>query len=198
MRPLSHLALLRCFRCPSCCRPVSPYSQLVIRNGSFRQFTSLPPRLNDGKPQITSNSPNSNGENTSHAPAQNADSSSPIEPPSPQAYPSPETKKPSLSWSLITSKDWHHIESKIPPVTPRDWLDSDDPVPLDKDWPRSRAEFSALPPEAQSRVLHEELRRERFDFIRGEKLYDHTHLHPLEEPMVMPMVAPYCNYAPEA
>ena len=170
----------------------------MIRNGALRQFGSLPQRLNDSKTQTTSISPNSNAQNKPRPPSnENTDSTSPAASSSPQAYSSTDSKQSSGSWSLITSEDWHQFESSIPPEKPRDWLDSDGPVPLNKNLPLSEAEFRALPRQDQRRLLAEDFVRLQHDYVRGEKLYDHTHLHPFQESMVMPMVAPHRNYAPE-
>ena len=116
---------------------------------------------------------------------------------SPKAYNSTPSPSEESTYSPITSQDWHEIEANIDPVPPREWLDSDSPVPLNKDWPISQAEFNILPPEEKSRLANEDLRRKKLDFLRQEKLQDHNHLHPFGEPFTMPMVAPHRGYAPE-
>jgi len=97
----------------------------------------------------------------------------------------------------MTSKDWAEIESNVPQVPPQNWLESDKPVPLNKDWPISQAEYDILSPEEQARLAQEDLNRRDFDRIRSDKLYDHNHLHPGGTPFRAPMVAYHRGHAPE-
>ena len=133
----------------------------------------------------------------SNLPSQDDPSTSQTLSSSPKAYKFTPPPSEERTYSPITSKDWHEIEANIDPVPPREWLDSDSPVPLNKDWPISQAEFNILPPEEQSRLVNEDFRRDKLDFLRQEKLQDHNHLHPLDEPFTMPMVSPHRGYAPE-
>lgn len=166
---------------------------------SYRIARSLTTFPRDGtKPE---NLPDSSiqgslGDSPSNVPRQ----CEPLNPPnvSTQAYESPKNNPSTeAGWVPITSEDWRRMEADIEPVPERDWQDSDSPVPLNKDWPLSQAEFDLLPPEEQRRLKNEEHRRGQLNFIRQERLHDHNHLHPANHPFTMPMVAYHRGYAPE-
>jgi len=108
----------------------------------------------------------------------------------------PEAPKERI-FSPITSKDWIRAESGLEPVPETNWLDSDKPVPLNKDYPLTQREYDLLHPDDQSRLAYEQWRRGQFDFIRENKFNDASHLHPIGDPFNMPMVAYHRNYAPE-
>jgi len=114
--------------------------------------------------------------------------------PPPRAY---ESNEEEWTYSLPTSEDWDQIESAIEPVPELDWSESDAPVPLNRDFPITQSDFAQLPPEEKKRLFNEGNRRIQLETIRKTKMYDHIHLHPPDEPLQMPMVAPYLGYAPE-
>ena len=114
-----------------------------------------------------------------------------------QAYPSPPNSSQKSTVEPITSKDWKEIEAEIEAPPPLSWIDSDKPVPLNKDWPMSKADFYSLPNDEKARLVHEDWAREQHEYIKSEKLWDQTHLHPPGTAFKMPMVAYHRNYAPE-
>jgi len=182
-----------------------------IRNSSFRPRQNICIRLrqfhplvssfaatpSDPKPSAFSDSALETTPETSQSTVPSQDAPPPPDSTSsPQAYKSPPPPEKRV-YVPMTSQDWTEIESKIPPVPPQNWLESDRAVPLNKDWPISKAEYDILSPEEQRRLADEDFRRRTFDFIRTEKLNDHNHLHPGGTPFRAPMVAYHRGYAPE-
>lgn len=175
-----------------------PRRNICIRLRHFhplvRSFAATP---SDPKPSTLPDSPPETIPQTSQPTVPTQDT-----PPSPDSTSSPRAYKSPLPpekrvYAPMTSQDWSEIESKIPPVPPQNWLESDRPVPLNKDWPISKAEYDILPPDEQQRLANEDFRRRTIDLIRTEKLNDHNHLHPAGTPFRAPMVAYHRGYAPE-
>ena len=186
---------------PHCIRnpPYLPRQRIYIRlrttPGVVRPFATTPsdPKTPSTPPDLTQESAPQTTQ--SNVPSQDIPPSSETTS-SPRAYKSPPPPQKRV-YVPMTSKDWAEIESNVPQVPPQNWLESDKPVPLNKDWPISQAEYDILSPEEQARLAQEDLNRRDFDRIRSDKLYDHNHLHPGGTPFRAPMVAYHRGHAPE-
>jgi len=193
MKPLSRLA-------PYCSRNVVLYPHrstcIRLRNPIFlsRPLATLPPSSKNTDPAAeSSNTDTQRSLSKDNDPSTSLDQTAP---PSPsQAYTSP--KRVQYETVPITSDDWAELERSIPPVPESNWFDSDGPVPLNKDFPLTQAEYNNLDPDEKARLAYQNWRRERLEYIRKEKLNDHNHLHPAGTPFEMPMVSYHRNYNPE-
>lgn len=196
MKPLIRLV-------PRYIRSISHYPQpsicirLRAQTPFIRSLATLPP--DSHKPQDSDKSHEEDTPQTSQSsvPSQHDPSTSQSLSSSPKAYKSSPLPPSKETYTPITSQDWHELESNIDPVPETNWLDSDNPVPLNKDYPLTQAEYDALPPIEKSRLSNEDYRRRKLEYLREQKLNDHNHLHPLGEPFKMPMVAYHRGYAPE-
>jgi tetratricopeptide (TPR) repeat protein len=195
MKPFAR-ASIRCIHCAlfSPCPVIRP--QLLP--APFHRPLSNTVLKHNQNPRTRNTSNASKPTHTSESTVSEVGASSSTDPqninPSPRAYKSKEDK---WTYSPITSQDWEQIESKIDPVPEADWSESDSPVPLNRDFPITQADFAQLSPEEKKRLRDEERRRIQLETIRKTRMYDHKHLHPSDELFQMPMVAPYMGYAPE-
>jgi len=194
MKPLTRLPI-RCIYCAA----FSPRPFILPRVPTTpfhrRRTTTVPSNNQDSQAPDNPNAPKPTEASVSPVSEVQTSSSteSPGLKPSSRAY---KSKKEEWTYRLPTSKDWDQIESAIEPVPELDWSESDAPVPLNRDFPITQSDFAQLPPEEKKRLFDEERRRIQLETIRKTKMYDHKHLHPPDEPLQMPMVAPYLGYAP--
>lgn len=196
MKPLIRLAP-QYIRSGLSCPRSSVCMRSRVHPSLVRLFAAVPPDSNKPKGPLNTNLDISEPQLQVPSQPEHPHSqigTAPSSAPSSQAYEPPIAKE--HTFRPITSKDWNEIEAGIDPVPERDWHESSGSVPLNKDWPITRAEFDLLPPEEQGRLVNEEWRRSQLEYIRREKLTDHNHLHPPGEPFKMPMVAYHRGYAP--
>src|SRR5579859_7401700 len=195
MKPLVRLGL-PCIRRPFSYPSQTTCIRIKAQCQFIRGFATQPPI----PPPSESEQPNANDSSSE----QSSDVPTTHDPPSPpkkhpQAYQSPPNEPRERVFRPITSEDWTLAEHRIPPVPETNWFDSptDSPVPLNKDFPLTHADYETLPSSEKYRLTYDAWRKDQLEFIRKNKLNDQNHLHPIGEPFKMPMVAYHRGYAPE-
>jgi hypothetical protein len=199
MKPLVRLGPLH-IRCFNLHHHPKAFRRIGIQYPFTRSLATLPPdpRAPENEPSspTRSNPPESSPTAESE---QGLPATSQSQPKYPQAYtqPPPPPSPQEYVDEPISSRDWYKIERDLTSIPETTWSDTDNPVPLNKDWPLTSQEYDILPNDEKARIAYEDWQRKQLDFVRKEKLNDHVHLHPLGSPFNMPMVSYHRNHSPE-